>query len=95
MQPDLAAAVRKARGNASGGAEQKQSAVEETWPAIDEAAFHGLAGDIVRAIDPHTEADRVAMLGQLLAYFGNVIGRSPLPNRRRLSPSKHIRCSRR
>ncbi len=43
-------------------------------PAAD-AAYHGLAGEIVRMIDPHTEADPVALLFQLLAAFGNIIGR--------------------
>ncbi len=47
------------------------------WPdPPHEAAFHGLAGDIVRALDPDTEADPVALLAQLLVYFGNRIGRS-------------------
>jgi hypothetical protein len=47
------------------------------WPVIDEAAYYGLAGDVVRTIEPHTEADPVAILIQVLTYFGNVIGRSP------------------
>jgi hypothetical protein len=38
-------------------------------------AFHGLAGDVVRTIEPHSEADPVAILVQLLVAFGNVIGR--------------------
>ena len=40
----------------------------------DEAAFYGLAGDIVRRILPQTEADPVALLFQLLVAFGNIIG---------------------
>jgi len=40
-------------------------------------AFHGLAGDIVRAIEPHTEADPVALLVQFLVAFGNAVGRGP------------------
>jgi hypothetical protein len=46
------------------------------WPQLQDAALYGLAGDIVRAIDPHTEADPVAVLVQFLAAFGNIIGRS-------------------
>jgi len=47
-----------------------------TWPdAIDPAAFHGLAGDVVHMIEPHTEADPVALLVQFLAATGNCIGR--------------------
>ncbi len=47
------------------------------WPDPPEApAFDGLAGEIIRAIEPHTEADPVAILVQLLIGFGNLIGRS-------------------
>jgi phage/plasmid primase-like uncharacterized protein len=45
------------------------------WPTLDPAALHGLAGDVVRALSPHTEADDAALLLQLLAFVGNVIGR--------------------
>lgn len=44
---------------------------------MEPEAFHGLAGDLVNAISPHTEADRAALLVQLLIAFGNAIGRSP------------------
>ena len=44
---------------------------------IKEEAYYGVAGDIVRIIDPHTEADPVAILIQLLTSFGNVIGNKP------------------
>lgn len=47
------------------------------WPdPLGEAAFHGPAGDFVRAILPQTESSAVALLVQFLAAFGNVIGRS-------------------
>lgn len=46
------------------------------FPKLDDAALHGLAGDIVRKIAPNTESDPVAILVQVLAYFGNVIGRT-------------------
>ncbi len=46
------------------------------WPEPpEEAAYHGLAGDFVRLIAPHSEADPVAILAQFLVCFGNVIGR--------------------
>ena len=45
------------------------------WPELDEAALHGLPGDVVRTFEPHTEADSVAVLVNLLCAFGNVIGR--------------------
>jgi hypothetical protein len=50
---------------------------EPPWPERpNEAAFRGLAGDIVRAIEPASEADPVAILAQTLISFGNIIGRS-------------------
>ena len=45
------------------------------WPELDAAALYGLPGDVVRAFEPHTEADPVAVLANLLAAFGNVVGR--------------------
>jgi hypothetical protein len=46
------------------------------WPDPPaEEAFHGLAGRVVRAIEPASEADPAALLVQLLVAFGNVIGR--------------------
>ena len=45
------------------------------WPPpLEEAALHGLPGDVVRAIEPHSEADIPALLSQFLLLFGNVIG---------------------
>jgi hypothetical protein len=47
------------------------------WPVMDPAAFTGLAGDIVRTIEPESEADPVALLLQTLASFGVLVGRGP------------------
>lgn len=50
--------------------------VPEDWPAPPgTAAYHGLAGEIVNTIAPHTEADPVAILTQLLVSFGAATGR--------------------
>jgi hypothetical protein len=50
--------------------------VPEDWPAPpDQAAYHGLAGEIVNTIAPETEADPVAILSQLLVAFGAAVGR--------------------
>jgi hypothetical protein len=47
------------------------------WPDPPGAeAFHGLAGRIVQAIEPSTEADPPALLVQTLVAFGSVVGRS-------------------
>ena len=52
--------------------------IEIAWPApIDEAAYHGLAGEIVHEIEPTTEADPIALLLHLLAFFGNAAGLRP------------------
>jgi len=57
----------------SGGAQVEPN----PWPdPLGESAFYGLAGDIVRAIDPHTESDPAAILLQTLVGFGNAVGRS-------------------
>lgn len=51
---------------------------DNPWPdPLAEAAYYGLAGEIVRALEPHTEADPAAILAQLLVLFGNCVGRSP------------------
>ncbi len=50
----------------------------DPWPnPPNEAAFYGLAGQIVNTIAPHTESDPCAILVDLLVSFGNAIGRSP------------------
>jgi hypothetical protein len=54
------------------------SLLRAPWPApIGEAAFRGLAGEIVRALEPHSEADLAALLVQLLVTFGSCKGRDP------------------
>jgi hypothetical protein len=46
------------------------------WPAPPAPpAYHGLPGQIVARIAPHTEADPVAILAQLLVACGALIGR--------------------
>jgi hypothetical protein len=45
------------------------------WPVLADEALHGLPGEIVRAIEPHTEADPAAVLVNLLAAYGSAIGR--------------------
>ncbi len=49
----------------------------ENWPdELGEHALHGLAGDVVRTIEPHSESALVAILIQFLLCIGNLIGRS-------------------
>ena len=71
--------ARVARAMRSAVASQQDPAEERgrSWPELDPAALHGLAGEFVHALDPHTEADRVAVLVQFHAAFGSLIGRGP------------------
>jgi hypothetical protein len=47
------------------------------WPEPPgQEAYYGLAGDIVRCIEPATEADPVAILVQFMVAFGNIAGRN-------------------
>jgi hypothetical protein len=62
---------------ARAGTHAAARSTERPWPKMAAAAFHGLAGDIVRLIEPHTESDPVALLLNLHAAFGNAIGRAP------------------
>lgn len=47
------------------------------WPTLAEEARYGLTGDVLAAIKPHTEADPVAVLVNVLIAFGNAAGRGP------------------
>jgi hypothetical protein len=53
------------------------SSIASNWPVMHDAAFHGLPGEIVRLIAPHTESDPVAILLHTLVFAGNAIGRGP------------------
>ena len=60
-----------------GGKADEETSISEPvpWPRLADEAFHGLPGEIVNAIEPHTEADPVALLANLLIWFGNAVGR--------------------
>jgi hypothetical protein len=52
--------------------------VPHGWPApMAEEARYGIAGDLLRVVEPHTECDPQALIMQLFAGFGNVVGGSP------------------
>jgi len=56
---------------------QNDNTKTKNWPKpLSEPCFRGLAGRIVRKIEPHTESDSAALLFQFLTLFGNAIGRS-------------------
>jgi hypothetical protein len=76
------ARIRRERRQREGERHQDEESAQEhdpatAWPALDEAGYHGIAGDIVKTILPHTEADPIGLLIQVLALAGNVIGRLP------------------
>lgn len=59
----------------------------DEWPApLAEEALYGLAGDFIRAIAPHTEADPAALLASLLCITGSVMGLGP---HMRVGPKVH------
>jgi hypothetical protein len=58
-------------------AEMKAQPRIEQWPVLAPEALHGLAGRIVAAVDPYTEADPVAVLAHVLAAVGNLVGPGP------------------
>ena len=70
---------RRRNGNGDTQIEVEETPMPEPirWPTLDEAAYYGIAGEIVRAIEPESESDPVAILIQLLVMFGNLIGRGP------------------
>jgi hypothetical protein len=69
--------AKASHGGGNGGATFVASDAFVAWPTMDEAVYYGLAGDVVRTIAPHTEADPAAILIQFLAAFGNMIGNMP------------------
>lgn len=50
---------------------------EEPWPVMADEAFSGLAGTVVGALSPHSEADDVALLVTFLVLFGGACNRAP------------------
>jgi hypothetical protein len=52
-----------------------QTTSKSSWPVLDDKALYGLAGEVVLAMLPHTEADKVALLASLLVACGNAMGR--------------------
>lgn len=66
-------------GDESGGDSPPDPEPEvELWPSPPAPeAYHGVLGSIVQAIAPHTEADPMAILGQLIVMIGNLLGRAP------------------
>jgi Protein of unknown function (DUF3987) len=58
-------------------AQQEQQDQQQPPGPPHAAVYHALVGEVVRAIEPHSEADPVALLVEVLLAFGNAIGRGP------------------
>ncbi len=50
---------------------------ERAWPVIEPAAWRGALGEVVRAIEPHSETDPIALAVELITALGNSIGAGP------------------
>jgi hypothetical protein len=62
---------------AKNGSKPEPAATVPQWPdPIHEDGFHGIAGEVVRIIEPHSEADAAALLVQTLIGWGSLAGRS-------------------
>jgi len=54
---------------------QNEEPRERPFPVMDDAAYRGIFGEIVGAIEPHSEADPVAILLSAITFFGSSYGR--------------------
>ena len=57
--------------------EPREAKVLDPWPILDDAALHGLSGDVVNVFAPHTESDPVALLVSFLSEAGTMLNRGP------------------
>lgn len=61
----------------SASSKELQHVEPPEWPApLAEEARHGLVGEFVNIIEPHTEADPVALAVSFLIAIGNAVGRT-------------------
>jgi hypothetical protein len=72
---DIPRAVKTAEGKGYAPA-PGTSDTKRAWPKLAPEALYGLAGEVVRLYEPHTEADPVALLLQFHTYFGSAIDRT-------------------
>jgi hypothetical protein len=67
--------IERADGHSSPNSLNSQNV--QKFPAINQAAFYGLAGEIVEAIAPFSEGDPIAIMTNVLTAYGNVVGSGP------------------
>jgi hypothetical protein len=49
----------------------------DEWPTLEGDALHGLAGQVIDVLAPHTESSHAALLLDFLASFGSAAGAAP------------------
>jgi hypothetical protein len=73
-RPYVERQVRQIIGHVQSSGAQAKVNEPKPWPVLDEKAYYGLAGELVRTVEPHSEADPTALLIQNLVCFGNFCG---------------------
>ncbi|MFL5243161.1 MAG: bifunctional DNA primase/polymerase [Gemmataceae bacterium] len=74
---ETCAAKRIVNEQVKGAIKDEPQASVPPWPDPPAPeAYHGLMGDIVRAFEPHSEADLIALLAQTHIALGNLFGRT-------------------
>lgn len=71
LEPDIAAELEGLSGTPRPAPTRQHIS---PWPTLADNALYGLPGEIVRQIDPYTEADPVSTLMHLMIGVGNMIG---------------------
>lgn len=75
-EKELRHKIKAARERIDVGDSNPSTPSVDHWPTLDADAFYGVAGELVRAIEPHSESDPAALLVTLLTAFGVAVGRS-------------------
>lgn len=58
------------------GTKSTLKSVAKPSPTPDEAVYYGVVGELVKAIEPETESDPIAILISVFAAIGSIIGRN-------------------
>ena len=70
------ASTMKNNKNVNGDGDNADDSIAEEWPTLHLDALYGFAGDVVRYIEPFSEADNVGLLLTFLNAVGNCVGRN-------------------
>jgi hypothetical protein len=78
LDPELRAGLEEIEADEAARGELLPAPPLAPWPEpLHPAALRGLAGEIVRAVEPHSEADPVGILVSTLVRYAATVGRSP------------------